>query len=145
MDSNNDTKGRCEIIEEIKPGGDGNAYVPALESLYERGCSSFYLTAEPVVTQVYDAIQASGNKYNDLLFVGFDAGIKHIEWMKKDTGPQLLGAMAQNSPEIGYQAVEQAIFAIEGKENTKQILIPGVWYDEDNMQQYIDAGIVYTD
>ena len=145
VESNSDTKGRCEIIEEVKPGGDGNAYVPALESLYERGCSSFYLTAEPVVTQVYDAIQASGNKYNDLLFVGFDAGRKHIEWMNKDSGPKLLGAVAQNSPEIGYQAVEQAIFAVEGKECTKQILIPGIWYDTTNMQKYIDEGIVYTD
>ena len=145
VEENESTKGKCTIIKEIKPGGDGNAYVPALEALHQKGCSSLYLTAEPVVTQVYDAIQASGNKYNDLIFVGFDAGKKHVEGLSKDVGPRLLGAVAQDSKAIGYNAVEQAIFAIEAKECSKEILIPAAWYDTSNVEQLIAEGIVYTD
>ena len=73
------------------------------------------MSNEGVVKQVSDAIAAAGTKYDAIKFCGFDAGTKQIEWMKKTTGAKLIGAVAQDSYQIGYNAVEQAVFAAEGK------------------------------
>lgn len=137
------TKGRLTIEREIKPGEDNNAYVDALDALYEKGCKAIFLSSEPVVYQVYNAIQSIGNKYDELTFVGFDAGSKQIEWMKSETKPILIGSVAQNSYMIGYNATEQVILAIEGGKTSETILIPGIWWNKENMQEEIESGIVY--
>ncbi len=137
------TKGKFKIEKEVKPGDADNAYKAALEALAEKGASAIFMTNEGVVKQVYDAIGAAGTKYDAIKFAGYDAGTKQIEWMKKTTGPKLVGAVAQDSFQIGYQAVEQAVFALEGKEITEKVDIAGAWWDAANVDEMIEKNLVY--
>jgi ribose transport system substrate-binding protein len=137
------TKGKYVIEHEVKPGDADNAYKAALEALYEKGANAIFMTNEGVVKQVYDAIAAAGAKYDDIKFCGYDAGSKQIEWMKATTGPKLIGAVAQDSFQIGYQAVEQAVFALEGKEVSEKVDISGAWWDAANVDDMIAANLVY--
>ena len=142
-DADATTAGKYEIAHEIKPGDADNAYKAALEALFEKGASAIFMSNEGVVKQVYDAIGAAGNKYDAIKFAGFDAGTKQIEWMKKTTGPKLVGSVAQDSYAIGYNSVEQAIFALEGKEVTANVAIAGAWWDATNVDQMIKDNLVY--
>ncbi len=137
------TAGKVKIEHEVKPGDADNAYRAALEALFEKDAKAIFMSNEGVVKQVYDAIAGSGNKYDELVFCGYDAGTKQIEWMKKTNGPKLVGSVAQNSFEIGYQAVEQAVFAIEGKEVTPSVDILGAWWNIDNVDEMIEKNLVY--
>ena len=137
-DADASTKGKYKIETEVKPGDADNAYKAALEALTEKGASAIFMTNEGVVKQVYDAIDAAGSKYDAIKFAGYDAGTKQIEWMKKTTGPKLVGAVAQDSYQIGYQAVEQAVFALEGKEVTEKVDISGAWWDATNVDEMIE-------
>lgn len=136
-------KGKCIVEKEVKPGDADNAYKTALEALYEKGANAIFMSNEGVVKQVYDAISAAGSKYDRLKFCGYDAGSKQIEWIKKSTGPKLVGAVAQDSYQIGYQAVEQAAFALEGKEVTESVSIGGAWWDSTNVDEMIAKNLVY--
>ena len=142
-DADETTKGKYTIAKEVKPGDADNAYKAALEALSEKGADAIFMTNEGVVKQVYDAIAAAGTKYDAIKFAGYDAGTKQIEWMKKENGPKLIGAVAQDSFQIGYQAVEQAIFAIEGKEVSKDVAISGAWWDATNVDEMIANNLVY--
>lgn len=143
------TKGKCTIIKEIKPGDQNQAYKEALEKLCANSESNggrpkaIFMCNEGVVKQVYDAIAAAGNTYDDIKFCGYDAGSKQIEWMKKTTGPKLVGSVAQDSFQIGYQSVEQAVFAVEGKPNKAQVDLAGTWWDATNVDDLIKSNIVY--
>ncbi|MBR5515149.1 MAG: substrate-binding domain-containing protein [Clostridia bacterium] len=140
---NADTANKFKIELEVKPGDAENAYKAALEALFEKGAKAIFMTNEGVVKQVYDAMGAAGEKYDDIEFCGFDAGSKQIEWMREDKGGELIGSVAQNSYEIGYNAVEQAIFAIEGKDVDAEVEISGAWWDENNVDQMIKDNLVY--
>lgn len=142
-DADETTKGKYTIVKEVKPGDADNAYKAALEALSEKGADAIFMTNEGVVKQVYDAIAAAGTKYDAIKFAGYDAGTKQIEWMKKTTGPKLIGAVAQDSFQIGYQAVEQAIFALEGKEVSEDVAISGAWWDATNVDEMIANNLVY--
>ena len=142
-DADASTKGKYKIEKEVKPGDADNAYKAALEALAEKGAAAIFMTNEGVVKQVYDAIGAAGTKYDAIKFAGYDAGTKQIEWMKKTTGPKLVGAVAQDSYQIGYQAVEQAVFALEGKEVSEKVDISGAWWDATNVDDMIAKNLVY--
>lgn len=137
------TKGKCTIEKEVKPGDADNAYKAALEAMYEKGANAIFMTNEGVVKQVYDAIGAAGTKYDAIKFCGYDAGSKQIEWMKKTTGPKLIGSVAQDSYQIGYQAAEQAILSLEGKEVKENVAIGGAWWDSSNVDDMIAKNLVY--
>ena len=137
------TNGKYTIAKEVKPGDANNAYRDALEALYEKSVDAIFMTNEGVVKQVYDAIGAAGNKYDAIKFCGYDAGSKQIQWMKATSGPKLIGAVAQDSYQIGYQAVEQAIFALEGKTVTAKVEIAGAWWDASNVDEMIKNNLVY--
>lgn len=142
-DTNSSTKGKYTIYKEVKPGDADNAYKTALEALYEKGVKAIFMSNEGVVKQVYDAIASAGTKYDNIKFCGFDAGTKQIEWMKKTNGAKLYGAVAQDSYNIGYKAVEQCIFAIENKVVTKIVDIEGAWWNKDNADKLIKDKLVY--
>ena len=142
-DADSSTAGKYEIAKEVKPGDADQAYKTALEALYEKGVKAIFMSNEGVVKQVYDAIGAAEGKYDAIKFCGFDAGTKQIEWMKKTTGPKLVGSVAQDSYQIGYQAVEQAIFAAEGKDVTATVAIAGAWWNSENVDQMVQDNLVY--
>ena len=137
------TVGKYTIQKEVKPGDADQAYKTALEALYEKGADAIFMTNEGVVKQVYDAIGAAGNKYDAIKFCGYDAGTKQITWMKATSGPKLIGAVAQDSFQIGYQAVEQAVFALEGKTVTPSVAIAGAWWNAENVDEMIKNNLVY--
>lgn len=142
-EKDDETKGKVKIEKEVKPGDADNAYKTALEALTEKKASAIFMSNEGVVKQVYDAIAAAGTKYDNIKFCGFDAGSKQIEWMKKDNGPKLIGAVAQDSYQIGYKAVEQAVFAVEGKNGEKEVAIAGAWWNKENADKMIEDNLVY--
>ena len=142
-DADASTNGKYKIEKEVKPGDADNAYKAALEALHEKGASGIFMTNEGVVKQVYDAIGAAGTKYDAIKFTGYDAGTKQIEWMKKTTGPKLIGSVAQDSFQIGYQAVEQAVMAVEGKEISEKVDISGAWWNAENVDEMIKNNLVY--
>lgn len=143
-DADASTKGKYVIQVEVKDGDANNAYITALEALYEKGAKAIFMSNEGVVKQVSDAIAAAGGKYDDIVFCGFDAGTKQIQWIKAEgDAAKLVGSVAQDSYNIGYNAVEQCIFAIEGKEVTEKVSIAGAWYDSLNILEMIEKNLVY--
>ncbi len=142
-DADETTKGKYTIQKEVKPGDANNAYKDALEALYEKGADAIFMSNEGVVKQVYDAISAASGKYNAIKFCGFDAGTKQIQWMKATTGAKLIGAVAQDSFQIGYNAVKQCINAVEGKEITASVSIAGAWWNASNVDEMINNNLVY--
>ena len=142
-DADATTKGKYTLEKEVKPGDADQAYKTALEALFEKGADAIFMTNEGVVKQVRDAIDAAGTKYDAIKFCGYDAGTKQINWMKATSGPKLVGAVAQDSFQIGYQAVEQAVFALEGKDVTKSVSIAGAWWNSENVDDMIAKNLVY--
>ena len=142
-DADETTKGKYKIEKEVKPGDADNAYKAALEALYEKGAKAIFMSNEGVVKQVSDAIAAAGGKYDDVKFCGFDAGTKQIEWMKAESGAKLVGSVAQDSYQIGYDAVMQCINAIEGSTVEEKVDIAGAWWDATNVDEMMEKNLVY--
>lgn len=142
-DADATTKGKYTIKKEVKPGDANNAYKDALEALFEKGADAIFMSNEGVVKQVYDAIAAASGKYDNIKFCGFDAGTKQIEWMKATKGAKLVGAVAQDSYQIGYDAVKQCINAVEGKDVEASVSIAGAWWDASNVDEMIKNNLVY--
>ncbi|MBR5442536.1 MAG: substrate-binding domain-containing protein [Clostridia bacterium] len=143
-DADDETKGKYKIEKEVKPGDTNNAYIDALNALVEKRAKAIFMSNEGVVKQVSDAIAANEGKYDNIMFCGFDAGTKQIQWIKSDnTRTKLIGSVAQDSYSIGYNAVEQCVFAIEGKDVKTKVDIAGQWYDSSNVDKMIQENIVY--
>lgn len=142
-DSDMITKGKYKIIKEVKDGDSNNAYVDALNALVEKNVDAVFMSNEGVVKQVSDAIAANTGKYEDIKFCGFDAGTKQIQWMKSNKNPELIGAVAQDSYKIGYDAVEQCILAIEGEKVAENVPVLGKWYDLENIDEMIESKLAY--
>ncbi len=143
-DADDSTKGKYKIEKEVKPGDANNAYIDALNALVEKKAKAIFMSNEGVVKQVSDAIASNAGKYDGILFCGFDAGTKQIQWIKNtETKSKLVGSVAQDSYSIGYNAVEQCVFAIEGKDVKTNVDIEGQWYDSSNIDKMIQDNIVY--
>ncbi len=141
-DADATTAGKYSIEKEIKPGDANNAYIEALDALYEKGAKAIFMCNEGVVKQVSDAIASAPGKYDAIKFSGFDAGTKQINWIKATEGPALVGSVAQDSFNIGYNAVMQCIAAIEGGA-AENVDIGGAWYDATNIDEMIANNLVY--
>ena len=137
------TKGKLEIEKVVKHGELGdNAYKDALEELYDEEADAIFMTNEGVVKQVFNTIKAD-KKYDKIKFCGFDSGSAQLEWMRMPTGAKLIGSVAQNSYQIGFQAVEQAVFAAEGKTVNSNVMLSGTWWNADSVDTMLADGLVY--
>ncbi len=143
-DADETTKGKYTIVKEIKQGDADQSYVKALEALYEKGIKALFMTNEGVVKQVYDAAKSAEGKYDSIIFSGFDAGTKQLNWIKENGTPKLVGSVAQDSIEMGYQATLQCIAAVEGG-TAKDVAIAGAWYTAENLISMLDSNLIYTD
>ncbi len=143
-DADATTKGKYVIVKEVKQGDANQAYVAALEALYEKGIKALFMTNEGVVKQVYDAVKSAEGKYDDIIFSGFDAGTKQLTWIKENGTPLLVGSVAQDSIDMGYQAVMECIAAVEGG-TAKNVDIAGQWYNSENLIAMLDSNLIYTD
>ncbi len=137
------TANKCEFAVEVKPDETNNNYKIALEALAEKGARFIYAANATSIIQVSDAVAASSGRYDDIRFAAFDSCTAVVDWLKRDSGPVLLGGIVQNTIEMGYKAVECAALAAEGKEFEKEIYIDGIWFDKDNIDELIEQGIAY--
>ena len=143
-DADETTKGKYKIEKEVKPGDANQAYKEALEALYQKGIKALFMTNEGVVKQVYDASKAAEGKYDNVIFTGYDAGTKQLNWIKENGTPKLVGSVAQDSIDMGYQAVMQCIAAVEGG-TAEDVAIAGAWYTAENLIAMLDKNLIYTD
>ena len=138
-----ETAGKYDFTIEAKPDDSNNNYRTALEALAERGSRLIFAPNQTSVNQVRDAVLASGGRYDDICFAGFDCGTKHLEWLRSEDGPRFLGAVAQDSYMMGYKTVENAVFASLGRTIESDYSIDGIWYDETNCEELLSQGVIY--
>ncbi len=142
-DADETTKGKYTIEKEVRDGDKNQAYVQALEALHVKGIKALFMTNEGVVKQVYDATKTAVGKYDHIIFSGFDAGTKQLTWIGEGE-PQIIGSVAQDSINMGYQAVMQCIAAIEGGKAEDKAIV-GTWYDVTNLKDMLEKDLAYTD
>lgn len=132
-----------DVNLQIKSDADGE-YVLGLTALKDWGAQSIFMTNEGVVNDVFPEVSSNAAQYKEILFCGFDAGTNQYDWMK-DNGQNyalLVGSVAQDSYNIGYNAVIQVINKLEGK-SVEDVGIAGVWYNVDNIDEQKDKNIFY--
>ncbi len=119
-------------------------YKLALQALKDWGAASIYMTNEGVVNEVYPVISDEADTYKNILFCGFDCGTNQYEWIKDagKTRALLVGSVAQDSYNIGYNAVKQAIAAVEGKK-VEDVGIGGAWYTTENIDELLEKNVFY--
>ncbi len=132
-----------DINLQVKANNAGE-YKLGLTALAEWGAQAIFMTNEGVVNEVFPEISDNAATYKDILFCGFDAGTNQYNWMK-DAGANyalLVGSVAQDSYNIGYESVKLAIAKLEGKE-VKDVGIGGAWYNKDNIDELKDKNVFY--
>ena len=132
-----------DINLQVKANNAGE-YKLGLTALADWGAQSIFMTNEGVVNEVFPEISDNADAYKSILFCGFDAGTNQYNWMK-DAGANyalLVGSVAQDSYNIGYEAVKLAITKLEGGE-AKDVGIGGAWYNKDNIDALKDKNVFY--
>ena len=135
-------EGKYIIVTEIQGGPAHFAYGRALENLYQKHARAVFMTSEGVVNQILAMMKATGSKYDQTVFCGFDAGKEQLAWMRRRTMPKLIGAVTQDAYQLGYQAVEQCIKGMEARGVTAFIDIPCIWYDSSNLNELVSQALV---
>ena len=132
-----------DINVQVKANNAGE-YKLGLTALKDWGAQSIFMTNEGVVNEVFPEISDNAATYKDILFCGFDAGTNQYTWMK-DAGATyalLVGSVAQDSYNIGFESVKMAIAKLDGKE-VSDVGIAGVWYNAENIDEQKDRNIFY--
>ncbi len=132
-----------DINVQVKANNAGE-YKLGLTALKDWGAQSIFMTNEGVVNEVFPEISDNAATYKDILFCGFDAGTNQYNWMK-DAGATyalLVGSVAQDSYNIGYESVKMAIAKLDGKD-VEDVGIAGVWYNAENIDEQKDRNIFY--
>ena len=132
-----------EINVQVKANNAGE-YKLGLTALADWGAQSIFMTNEGVVNEVFPEVSDNADAYKSILFCGFDAGTNQYNWMK-DAGANyalLVGSVAQDSYNIGYEAVKLAITKLEGGA-VGDVGIGGAWYNKDNIDELKDKNVFY--
>lgn len=132
-----------DINLQVKANNAGE-YKLGLTALSDWGAQSIFMTNEGVVNEVFPEISDNAATYKDILFCGFDAGTNQYNWMK-DGGANyalLVGSVAQDSYNIGYESVKLAIAKLEGQA-VADVGIGGAWYNKDNIDELKDKNVFY--
>ena len=132
-----------EINRQEKQNNQGEHKL-GLTALTEGGAQAIFMTNEGVVNEVHPEVKDNAAAYKNILFCGFDAGTNQYEWIK-DAGATcalLVGSVAQDSYNIGFEAVKMAIAKLDGKE-VSDVGIAGVWYNAENIDEQKDKNIFY--
>jgi ribose transport system substrate-binding protein len=131
-------------IQLEKKQNNAGEYKLALSSLKEWGAQAIYMTNEGVVNEVYPEVKDQVDAYKSILFCGFDCGTNQYEWIKDGgaTCALLVGSVAQDSYNIGYESVKMAIAKLEGKE-VQDVGIGGAWYTKENIDELKDKNVFY--
>ena len=132
-----------DINLQVKANNAGE-YKLGLTALADWGAQSIFMTNEGVVNEVFPEVSDNAATYKDILFCGFDAGTNQYNWMK-DAGATyalLVGSVAQDSYNIGYESVKLAIAKLEGQ-TVADVGIGGAWYNKDNIDELKDKNVFY--
>ena len=132
-----------DINLQVKANNAGE-YKLGLTALADWGAQAIFMTNEGVVNEVFPEVSDNAAAYKDILFCGFDAGTNQYNWMK-DAGENyalLVGSVAQDSYNIGYESVKLAIAKLEGQE-VSDVGIGGAWYNKDNIDELKDKNVFY--
>ncbi len=132
-----------DINLQVKANNAGE-YKAGLTALADWGAQAIFMTNEGVVNEVFPEIADNAETYKSILFCGFDAGTNQYNWMK-DAGATyalLVGSVAQDSYNIGYESVKLAIAKLEGGE-VADVGIGGAWYNAENIDELKDKNVFY--
>ena len=132
-----------DINLQVKANNAGE-YKLGLTALKEWGAQAIFMTNDGVVNEVYPEITDNAATDKDILFCGFDAGTNQYNWIK-DAGASyalLVGSVAQDSYNIGYEAVKLAIAKLNGEEVADKG-IGGQWYTAENIDALKEQNIFY--
>ena len=82
---------------------------------------------------------ADGNRYEDLIVVGFDAGAPQKNAIRNNW---FYGSVTQDPYQIGYKSVELAVKAAKG-ENVSDVDTGAQWYNAENIEDEMISMLVY--
>ena len=136
------TAGKCEAFVEVKSQDGPSPYKDGLEALFEKNVSLVYMTAEPVINQVYDAAAASGDKYDEIWFAGYDSGEKARKWLYSDSEAGFLCGVSQNPYALGQLTVETLADIVENGGKEIYTKVPGVVYNRENCEELLEKMMV---
>lgn len=135
-DADESTKGKYKI--ETEDGAD------SLDSLMEENVKAVFITHPEIADKISDVISSEKDKYKEITFCGFDSGAKQLKWLENEDSGKFIGGVAQDSYNLGYNAVEQCIFSIQGKELKPDIKIEGHWYDKTNKDKMMQDKFIFN-
>ncbi len=134
-DADEGTKGKYRLETE-----DGTDF---LEELMRENVRAVFITHPELADKISDTVFADKEKYKDIIFCGFDSGAKQLNWLESDESGRFIGGVAQDSYNLGYNAVEQCIFSIQNKELKPYIEIQANWYDKTNVDKMKQDNIIF--
>lgn len=137
-DADDKTKGKYEVAVETV-----NADSDSIENGLAKKVNAVFFTSENLANAVSDVVSREYEKFKDIIFCGFDSGIKQLEWLKAENSA-FIGAVARNGYEMGYNAVEQCVFSAEGKDVKEKTEISAEWYDVTNYEKMLQSNFVYN-
>lgn len=137
-DADNAVKDKYKIEKES-----GNKYAENFNELIEDNAKAIFITHSDISDKISDTVFADSQKYKDVVFCGFESGAKQIKWLDSEGEHQFIGGMVQNPYDLGYNAVEQCVFAVEGKEVKPEVKIKGQWYDKTNVDKMKQDNMVF--
>lgn len=134
-DADESTKGKYKI--ESEDGAD------SLNELMAEKAKAVFITHPEIADKISDTVSADKEKYKEIIFCGFDSGAKQLKWLESEDSGKFIGGVAQDSYNLGYNAVEQCIFSIQGKELKPDIKIEGHWYDKTNVDKMKQDSMIF--
>jgi len=120
---------------------DESSYKMSFDELIEKDAKAIFISHTDIVDKISDVVMSEPEKYKDIIFCGFDSGAKQLKWMRENE--HFIGGVAQDAFNLGYNAVEQCIFAIEKKDVKEIIKIEAKWYDKSNVDKMKQDNIVF--
>ena len=118
-------------------------YNESLNNLAEEKVKAIFITHPRIADEISDTVSADKEKFEDITFCGFDSGAKQMKWLESEDSGKFIGGVAQDSYNLGYNAVEQCVFSIQGKELKPDIKIEGHWYDKTNMDKMKQDSMIF--
>ena len=139
---NPETRGKYKIISQVRSSSARDNYAKALGHLYDQGVDAVFMTSGDVVEQVAEEIQKTGDQYDEVVFTGFDAGDRQLNWLRSEEKPVLIGSVTQDAYQLGYNAVIQCVNGLEARGVTAFVEIPGIWYNRFNLEDMMEANLI---
>ncbi len=137
-DADDSIKGKYKIETESE-----NKYGDSFNQLLQDKAKAVFITDSKIADEVSDIVSVEAEKYNKMIFCGFDSGAKQLKWLEEEGVAEFIGGVAQNAYDLGYNAVEQCIFAVEEKQVKDKVEIQCQWYDKSNIKKLKQEKIVY--